>query len=174
MRCPNCDSELKRGNPYYKNIENNTIISYGTFIDINEIEGLKIYARNYNNKYGDNPNMYAPIDNPTIPEKIATKWIINQNILGRFNIISELIVIHHGNNHDEENWIEKKEIKENFYYDSHIVNFECEINNEKFILIPTRERIDINNITYNIPMIEIHNYSPEKLGLIDINNIKHY
>lgn len=166
MRCPNCDSELKRSNPYYKNTE----ISYGTFIDINDIEGLKIYSRNYNNIYGDNPNIYSPIDNPTIPEKIATNWIIKQN---NFKIISELIVILHGNNHDEECYIEKKEIKENFYYDSNIQNFKCEKNNEKFILIPSRKSININNITYNIPMIEVHNYSPEKLGLIDINNIQH-
>jgi hypothetical protein len=29
MRCPNCNCELKRGNPYYKNTENSTTISYG-------------------------------------------------------------------------------------------------------------------------------------------------
>lgn len=47
LKCPNCNSELKRGNPLYNNTEK-TIIqkSKGTFVNINDLEQLKIYHKN--------------------------------------------------------------------------------------------------------------------------------
>lgn len=41
--------------------------------------------------------------------------------------------------------------------------------NNDFKLKPTFKKLKIDNIDYVIPEIEIYNYSPEKLGLKNLN-----
>ena len=51
------------------------------------------------------------------------------------------------------------------------MSFVCEKDGEQFTLIPSSRWIKINDENYNIPEIEIHNYEPEKLGLINIDKL---
>lgn len=143
--------------------------SYGIFEDIKDLENLKIYSHTYTNKYGNDPKKYSPIDNIVLPEEIATNWIIeNKN----FKIIKENISSWHGNHHDEEPYVEKLVFETNFrYFVGDFMSFVCEKDGEQFTLIPSSRWIKINDENYNIPEIEIHNYEPEKLGLINIDKL---
>lgn len=173
LKCPKCDSELKRGNPFYvdKVTSTNLEVVKGMFINIEDIESLKVYSYTYTNIYGADPNRYAPIDNVIIPEAVAADWIINNTA---FEILSEKVTIMHGNNHDEEHYIEKLEYKTNFKYSLSFstVRFICKKDNKEFTLVPSNEWITINNESYNIPVIEIYNYNPELLGLINTKDLK--
>ena len=51
------------------------------------------------------------------------------------------------------------------------MSFVCEKDGEQFTLIPSSKWIKINDEDYNIPAIEIYNYTPEKLGLVNINSL---
>ena len=50
LKCPKCGSELKRGNPNYKQQENHTTLSYGTFVDLNNKIDLAEYIISDNEK----------------------------------------------------------------------------------------------------------------------------
>jgi hypothetical protein len=153
-----------------KTKENNKCQEYflGTFIDINNAKSLKKYSRTSN---GNNSSVYSPKENVLLPEQIATNWIIeNKN----FEILKEEIDIPHGNNHDEDCYIEHLKYTTNFQYINCFseIKFTCKKNNDEFILIPGRKNITINDIRYTIPVIKIYNYNPKKLGLFDIEKIK--
>jgi len=143
--------------------------SYGIFVDVKDLEKLKIYSHTYTNIYGNDPKRYSPIDNIVLPQEVATNWIIDNK---SFKIIKENISIWHGNNHDEEPYVEKLVLETYFRYSvGDFMSFVCEKDGEQFTLIPSSKWIKINDEDYNIPEIEIHNYTPEKLGLININSL---
>lgn len=143
--------------------------SYGIFVDINDLEKLKIYSHTYKNRYGNDPKRYSPIGNVVQPKEVATNWIIDNN---SFKILKENISIWRGNNHDEENYVEKLVYETNFHYSiGDYMSFVCEKDGEQFTLIPSSKWIKINDEDYNIPAIEIYNYTPEKLGLVNINSL---
>lgn len=66
-----------------------TNFSCGIFINLTDIEALKIYSYDYYNINMDRENTNIKHNIP-IPEKIATNWILNQN---NFKIISELLYV---------------------------------------------------------------------------------
>lgn len=144
-------------------------LSSGTFVNINDLESLEPYSSTSNNKYGDDSKKYSPKDNIVLPAKIATDWIIKNK---DFIILKENITIMYGNNHDEGPYVENLVCESNFYYSiGDSMSFICEKDGEQFTLIPSNKWIRINNEDYNIPKIEIHNYDPEKLGLINLDKL---
>lgn len=170
---------MDRGNTYKLSVRNKKSSSiekkypeksYGIFVDVKDLEKLKIYSHTYTNIYGHDPKRYSPIDNIVLPQEVATNWIIDNN---SFKIIKENISIWHGNNHDEEPYVEKLVLETYFRYSvGDFMSFVCEKDGEQFTLIPSSKWIKINGEDYNIPEIEIHNYTPEKLGLINSLDIK--
>lgn len=143
--------------------------SSGTFVNINDLESLESYSFTSNNKYGDDSKKYSPKDNIVLPEKISTDWIIKNK---DFIILKENITIMYGNNHDEGPYVENLVCESNFYYSiGDSMSFICEKDGKQFTLIPSNKWIRINNKDYNIPKIEIHNYDPEKLGLISLDKL---
>ncbi|HIR59866.1 MAG TPA: hypothetical protein IAB38_07525 [Candidatus Onthousia excrementipullorum] len=152
-------------------------LSYGIYVDTNDLNSIKRFSLNYINKYGDDPNNFAirkDIEMPN-PEKEATDWIINNK---NFEVLKEVVNIQHGDNHDEPFYTETIEYEKKFYYylpkfvlDS-TINFICKKDNEEFILSPTSSIIEINNVSYEMPIIEVYDYNMEKLGIENINTLK--
>ena len=170
---------MDRGNTYKLSVRSKKVSSiekkypeksYGIFVDVKDLEKLKIYSHTYTNIYGNDPKRYSPIDNIVLPQEVATNWIIDNK---NFKIIKQNISIWHGNNHDEEHYVEKLVYETNFRYSiGDFMSFVCEKDGEQFTLIPSSKWIKINDEDYNIPEIEIHNYTPEKLGLINVNSLE--
>lgn len=156
LKCPNCNSELKRGNPLYNNTEKAiSQKSKGTFVNINDLERLKIYHKNV---------LYK---NQIIPKQLATNWILKNNFYN-FEITSEKIIKHYGNNHDEEFYDEEKIITEDFYDISGpriSIRFFCKKKDKDFVLIPYSDVININDVYYSIPAIEVYGIDLKEIGL---------
>lgn len=155
-------------------------VSVGIFIDIHNKQELEKYYDEFDNKYFDqifgenniarNVSIYIDerISDKPRPKEIATDWILKQN---NFKIISQSLEVSYGNPHDWDGYLEIEVIKEEFGYNRKWTAFKCEKDGKEFILIPDEKTIKINNIYYYIPVIEVHNYSPESLGLINIEEL---
>lgn len=159
LKCPNCNSELKRGNPLYNTEKQITKKSKGTFVNIKDLEQLKIYHNDVLDK------------NQIIPKQLATNWILKKNFYN-FEITSEKIIKEYGNNHDEDFYDEEKIITEDFY-DINAprisIRFFCKKKDKDFVLIPYSDVININDIYYSIPAIEVYGIDIEEIGLNSLN-----
>lgn len=152
LKCPNCGSELKRGNPNYVEKEDYPTLSDGTFVDTNNSNELEKYMVNGN-------------DN----EKIKTakmesfNWIKECN---DYDIEKVEYSYFNAGYHDEDGSSNTIEKQNNYEYDDLAsIFFYCNKNNESFKLKPTFRKININNVEYIIPQIEIYHFVPNKIGL---------
>lgn len=159
LKCPNCNSELKRVNPLYNTEKQINKKSKGTFVNIKDLEQLKIYHKNVLDK------------NQIIPKSLATNWILKNNFYN-FEITSEKIIKHYGNNHDENFYNEEKIITKDFYDINGpriSIRFFCKKKDKDFVLIPYSDIININDEYFFIPAIEVYGIDIEELGLNSLN-----
>ncbi len=156
LKCPKCDSELKRGNPNYKQQEDYKILSYGTFVNLNNKINLSEYIINDDEK--------EKIKNAKVK---AFEWIKNNQ---NYKIVNAEYSYYNAGYHDENGSSNTINAQTEFKYDDLAdIFFICKQENNNFKLKPTFKKLKIDNIDYVIPEIEIYNYSPEKIGLNNLN-----
>lgn len=156
LKCPKCDSELKRGNPNYKQQEDYKILSYGTFVNLNNKIDLSEYVINDNEK--------EKIQNAKVK---AFEWIKNNQ---NYKIVNAEYSYYNAGYHDEKGSSNTIKEQTEFKYDALAdIFFICKQENNDFKLKPTFKKLKIDNIDYVIPEIEIYHYSPEKIGLNNLN-----
>lgn len=156
LKCPKCDSELKRGNPNYKQQKDYKILSYGTFVNLNNKINLSEYIINNDEK--------EKIKNAKVK---AFEWIKNNQ---NYKIVNAEYSYYNAGYHDENGSSNTIKEQTEFKYDDLAdIFFICKQENNDFKLKPTFKKLKIDNIDYVIPEIEIYNYSPEKIGLNNLN-----
>lgn len=156
LKCPKCDSELKRGNPNYKQQEDYKILSYGTFVNLNNKINLSKYMINDDEK--------EKIKNAKVK---AFEWIKNNQ---NYKIVNAEYSYYNAGYHDKKGSSNTIKEQTEFKYDDLAdIFFICKQENNDFKLKPTFKILKIDNIDYVIPEIEIYHYSPEKIGLNNLN-----